>query len=77
MCELIAIACLVAHGDINETHATKFRDRYEADRILKQLEGLLADFYPFPSKITKTDKGQEVFLIKEGNFIKKPELIKL
>lgn len=28
LCEVIALACLVAHGDIPDTHTRRFRDAY-------------------------------------------------
>jgi hypothetical protein len=76
MCELIALGCLVAHGDIDATRANKFRKEYSADKILHHLEALHPDYFPFPSTITAKPSGvSEIFLHKEGNFLKKNELI--
>jgi hypothetical protein len=78
MCELIALGCLVAHGDIDATRANKFRKEYSADKILHHLEDLHPDYFPFPSTITAKPSGvSEIFLHKEGNFLKKNELIDL
>ena len=77
LCELIALACLTAHGDIGATHATKFREEYSADTILNALEELHSDFYPFPTKITRSGNQVTAELLKEGHFLKKPELIRL
>jgi hypothetical protein len=52
MCELIALGCLVAHGDINSTKSTRLKDEYAPDKILKQLGQLHPDFYPFPATVT-------------------------
>jgi hypothetical protein len=48
ICELIALGCLVAHGDIQITQ--RLRKAHAADQILKQLEELHADYYPHPEK---------------------------
>ena len=48
--ELIAIGCLVAHGDIGGARSKKLRNAYSADFILKRLGDLHADFYPIPGK---------------------------
>jgi hypothetical protein len=77
LCELVALSCLVAHEDINATQANKFRKEYSADKILKQLEELHPDYYPFPSTLTTKPGASEIFLHKEGNFLKKTELIDL
>ena len=50
LCELIALGCLVAHGDITKTKY--FQKAYKADDILKRLEDLHPSFYPYPFKAT-------------------------
>lgn len=55
LCELVAIACLVAHGEIPETKAKNFREEWNATAILKRLERLHADF--FPTSITVKEEG--------------------
>jgi len=48
--ELIAIACLLAHGDIPATQNSTLRTSWDADKILKTLAGLHSDFFPYPVK---------------------------
>ena len=81
LCELIALGCLVAHGDITKTKY--FQKAYKADDILQQLEKLHPNFYPHPFKpdfvppsaaapvgrINMTDIDQD--------YLKKDDLIKL
>ena len=55
MCELIALGCLVAHGDIKQV--TKLKKEYAADRIISRLENLHSNFYPTPILSQPTDKG--------------------
>src|ERR1700731_3310032 len=46
LCELVALGCLVAHGDIAKSKY--FQKEYKADDFLQALEKLHADFYPYP-----------------------------
>src|SRR5664279_3384166 len=51
LCELIALGCLVAHGDIAGTKASVLRNEYKAGVIVKRLEKLHPNFYPSPRKL--------------------------
>jgi hypothetical protein len=53
LCELIALGCLVAHGDIPEINS--MRQKHEADWIVNRLEALHPDFYPVPVSIRMID----------------------
>jgi hypothetical protein len=44
LCELIALGCLTAHGDLE---TGKLKEAYEADKIIRRLQGLHSEFYPF------------------------------
>src|SRR5689334_9351620 len=46
VCETVAIACLVAHG--NALTSRKLSKEYQADRILNALERLHPRFFPTP-----------------------------
>jgi hypothetical protein len=48
ICELIALGCLVAHGDIKATQTREVRTLWSAKEIIEKLEGLHADFFPTP-----------------------------
>ncbi len=50
LCELIALGCLAAHGDITAAQTSKLRKEYAADRIVAALEALHPTFYPKPVK---------------------------
>lgn len=49
MCELTAIGCLVAHGDI--AGASGLKGEYAADKIMNALERLHPDFFPKPVRV--------------------------
>lgn len=81
LCELIALGCLVAHGDITKTKY--FQKAYKADDILQRLERLHPDFYPYPFKATfgppsaKDPKGSLLMEDIDADYLKKDELIEL
>jgi hypothetical protein len=75
LCELIALGCLVVHGDISETKNLK--KLWAADEIVKRLERLHPDFYPHPVIISFPKPG-EVFADKvQSGFLTKSGLVKL
>jgi len=77
ICELIALACLTAHGEV--LGAAQLRGSYDADEIIKSLEGLHPDFYPKPSKQAPKKDASGVWRntpITSG-FLTKAELLEL
>lgn len=77
ICELIALGCLVAHGDIVETKSKKMQETYDANEILKRLERLHPDFYPRPHT-EAIDAGKVVTVGSMGDdYLTKKELLKL
>ncbi|MGO9719305.1 MAG: hypothetical protein ACLPIG_14395 [Methylocella sp.] len=58
ICELVALGCLVAHGDLRQSSA--LRKQWSADEIMKQLENLHPQFYPYAIVQTKTATGYHI-----------------
>lgn len=56
ICEIIALACLVAHGDIPE--ALALRDTYEPGKIIKRLSRLKPFFFPQPMELVKDEENE-------------------
>jgi hypothetical protein len=56
LCELVALGCLVAHGDIAALQAHKLGRSYSADEILDRMERLRPHFYPITVKETSVTK---------------------
>ncbi len=54
ICELVALGCLVAHGDIKETASKTLQKQWSADKIMEALEVLHPHFYPQAIKSTVT-----------------------
>ena len=78
ICELIALACLAAHGDIPGARTGKLRKAYAPGIILTELERLHPDFYPTPGQQIRAADGKpkELRSIKSG-YLTKKELLKL
>jgi hypothetical protein len=76
LCELIALGCLVAHGDIEETKSSALQKAYHAGEIIKRLEKLHPDFYPSPRKLV-FNPGHVDLSDYDREFLTKSELITL
>ena len=79
ICELIALACLVVHGDLPKVKGKKLSKAYNADEIIKQLEKLHSNFYPVPSRQicnAQTGRPEKVEPIIQG-YLKKEDLLRL
>jgi|SRR5882724_2304781 len=55
LCELIAVGCLVVHGDVEGTKG--LCKVWAADKVMKRLEKLHPDFYPHPMVFTFPKPG--------------------
>lgn len=58
ICELIALGCLAAHGDIPATRSGKMQKAWSPGTILPELEKLHWNFYPIPGKQIKLPDGK-------------------
>jgi hypothetical protein len=76
LCELIALGCLIAHGDIAATHTVTLQTAWSADKIIRRLERLHSNFYPHPIRLSVTP-GHVHFDRLESGFLTKGELLKL
>ena len=54
LCELIALGCLTAHGDLK---TSKLKQVYEADRIIRRLQKLHPDFFSVGATPGKAGPG--------------------
>lgn len=77
LCELIALACLVAHGDIEALKSHKVGKAYSADDILKRLERLRPHFYPMASKKQQNPAGGFFMEIINPSPLPKDDLLDL
>lgn len=79
LCELIALSCLVAHGDITFLQPHKLGKSYSADDILERLTRLREHFYPLATIQTFTPGPPRGFsmAVVEPSPLPKEELLKL
>jgi hypothetical protein len=71
ICELIALGCLAAHGDIPVTKG-KLRSAYAPGAIFSELERLHPEFFPAPGEQILDTQGQIIGLrpVKNGALTK-------
>lgn len=79
ICEVFALACLTAHGDIRGVQHKLLQKTYNADLIIKQLGLLHPQFYPIPSKQKIDPVTQQPIAVDAitSGFLTKDELLKL
>ena len=79
ICEVFALACLAAHGEISETRTGHLSNTYDADEIIKRLTRLHPEFYPVPGRQQidpGTEKVSEVVRVASC-YLTKDELLRL
>jgi hypothetical protein len=76
ICELIALGCLTAHGDITATRSHKLQKAWKADEIIERLEALHTNFFPIPVIQGKNEMGHTVDP-KTPNPLVKAEFLRL
>lgn len=76
LCELVALGCLVAHGDIKAAQTRKLQKEYAADRILAQLEKLHPDFYPRPVRLAEAGPPSRFDYLDKA-YLTKSDLLRL
>jgi len=78
ICELIALGCLLVHGDIPGTRTQKMRKASAADWIINRLSEINPSFYPLPG-IQKLDKAGKLITIEPNSkpYLTKPDLLTL
>ena len=73
--ELIALGCLIAHGDI--TNRGKLRKEDSPGKIILETEKLHPDFYPLPVKVTNPNPTTSKLDPIRSGFLTQSELPKL
>lgn len=76
ICELIACACLTAHGDLTFSPVGKMKKEYLADKIINALEKLSPSFFPKPVKLSLQVDGIHMEEVPDG-FLTKQEFLSL
>ena len=58
LCELIALGCLTAHGDVGSAQTRKLRKEWQAGKIISALVKLHPYFYPQAIKEEQSENGK-------------------
>ncbi len=74
LCEIVALGCLVAHGDIKKRDTLK---RWDIPAIMKEMEKLNPEFYPRPVRTQILPSGGLHLTDYTAPSLSKAELIKL
>ena len=61
LCELIALCCLIAHGDVREKTKNLSKE-FAPTRIIQRLSELYPNFYPYPVQIEIRQKENRLLL---------------
>lgn len=77
LCELVALGCIVAHGDITSAHSHKLGRSYSADEIIKKMERLRSHFYPISVTKTKPTGDRHYIAAKPTSPLDKNSLLSL
>jgi|CXWL01.1.fsa_nt_gi hypothetical protein len=76
ICELIALGCMAAHGNIPDLRSKSMQKEWSAHVIMQRLEKLHPKFFPHAFKIVKGIKADWHFETKPGALTKK-ELLEI
>lgn len=70
LCELIAVGCLVVHGEIEKEKLGQILKRHEPGVVLQKLESLHPDFFPKPITVVSNDNSHHIEFIDDGYLTK-------
>src|ERR1035437_2529629 len=75
LCEVIALACLTANGNIKETQENNLMKGVYADKIIKRLAKVHPEFYPRPAIDACTPSGGIHLVPITDPFLTKDDII--
>jgi hypothetical protein len=76
ICELIAIGCLVLHGDLSSRHADLLKS-YKADWIFNSLARLHPKFFPIALEHEDSQTNPPSWIHKKDGFLTREEMVVL
>lgn len=74
-CECVALACLVAHQELEETKSNTMQKAYAADQIIKRMESIHPRFFPQPVTGQRIAPGRHHFSDFEGEYLTQQEIL--
>jgi hypothetical protein len=76
ICELIAVSCLLLHGDIEAARGKDITKEWNAADLMARLEGLHPKFFPTPASYSKEGTAGHFEPVK-SEYLTKAELLRL
>lgn len=76
ICELIAVGCLIIHGDLSAKKADLMKS-YQADRILRGLDQLHPKFFPVALELEDAPTTPPSWVHKKDGYLTKSDLMTL
>jgi len=77
ICEIIAIGCLVIHGNISGAANKTLTQSFKADWIIKSLSRIHEKFYPIPLRVDDEPGDPPSLVPIESGFLTRADLISL
>ena len=77
LCEIIALGCLVAHGDLVSRSPSQLKKAYSPGEIIAALDRLHSDFFPIPIHPEKTVTGWHMAEYNDSPYLAKTDIAKL
>ena len=76
LCEIVALGCLVAHGDLVEkaSKSKELKKSFAPGMIFSELDKLNDDYFPIPIKPEKTETGWHMAKYDGGPFATKADI---
>lgn len=75
ICELIALGCLVAHGDIPDVHGKTLSKAWHPKTIIDELQQLRPKFFPIAAEYKGTSNGIKAFGPVRSKHLTKEQLL--
>lgn len=76
ICELVGLACLIAHGDVHDR--ADLAKTWEAPKIMRKLQKLKPDFFPQACSFGEPDvNGKRLMEFRVGDFLTMQEVVVL
>lgn len=69
-CELVALGCLVAHGDIAGARSSDIMKDYHATKIFRALGRMHPEFFPTPHTVSEGRDGVKVLSVRDDAMTK-------
>lgn len=75
ICEIVALACLCVHDEVEELRTKTAQKEWNPERIMRRMEALNPKFFPEPIHAEEAAEGKTTVYRLRDNYINKDELL--